>query len=114
MITYRIQQPEHSLDLLLDPETQYSTPWNGNEDLIRKGVSACASLDDLAAYFAQSGVSLSDDCLLVAMESHWAGDDDIDADLGAILVIPTAIVSAELVPESFFLAVADAYDRLAA
>ena len=26
MITYRIQQPEHSLDLLLDPETQYSTP----------------------------------------------------------------------------------------
>ena len=48
------------------------------------------------------------------MESHWADDDDIDADLGAILVIPTAIVSAELVPESFFLAVADAYDRLAA
>ena len=114
MITYRIQQPEHSLDLLLNPETQRSTPWNGDEDLIREGVSACASRDDLALYFAQSGVSLSDDCLLVAMESHWAEDDDIDADLGAILVIPTAIVSAELVPESFFLAVADAYDRLAA
>ena len=112
MIAYRIQQPEHPLSLLLDPETQLSTPWNRNESLIRAGVSACEAVEELAAYFAQSGVALAADCYLVAMECEWADGKDIDADLGAILVIPTAIVSADLVPDSFFEAVSAAYDRI--
>ena len=112
MIAYRIQQPEHSVGLLLDPETQYSRPWNRREDLIRKGVSACETVEELAEYFAQSGVALAADCYLVAMECEWADDKDIDADLGAILVIPTAIISADLVPDSFFEAVNAAYDRI--
>ena len=110
-ITYRIQQPEHGLDLLLDPETQYSTNW-GSEDDVRAGVSACRSIEDLAEYFAQVGICLTPECLLVEMESEWADEDDADAHLGAVLVIPTAIRSAIPVPDSFFELVGDAYDRI--
>ena len=113
MITYRIQQPEHPLSLLLDPETQLSTNWCDDTD-VRSGVSACQSVEDLAAYFAQVGIALTADCLLVAMECEWADDDDMDEALGAVLVIPTAIISAEQVPDSFFELVSDAYDRIAA
>jgi hypothetical protein len=113
MKAYRIQQANHSLALLLDPETQYSTNWSDPED-VRAGVSACRSIEDLATYFAQTGVALDADCRLVEMECEWADDDDADADLGAILVIPTAILSADKVPDSFFELVSDAYDTLAA
>lgn len=112
MITYRIQQPEHPLSLLLDPATQLSTSWDAPDSAPRHGVSACRSIDDLAAYFSQVGIGLSDDCLLVTMESDWADEDDADADLGAHLVIPTAIISAVPVPDSFFEAVCEAHARL--
>lgn len=111
LITYRIQQPEHSLDLLLDPSTQFSTSWNAEND-IRAGVSACCSIEELASYFAQAGVCLSAECLLVEMECEWAEEEDLDAQLGAVLVIPTAIRSAVPVPDSFFALVGDAYDRI--
>ena len=113
MISYRIQQGNHPIALLLDPATQLSTSWS-NDDDVRQGVSACMSIEDLAGYFAQSGVCLDDECLLVAMECEWADGEDADAHLGAELIIPTAIISAEPVPASFFDLVSDAYDRIAA
>ena len=113
MIAYRIQQPEHKIEWLLDPEFQFSTSWYAESD-IRVGVSACASVEDLATYFAQSGVPLGEGCQLVAMECDWADDDDLDAALGAILVIPTAIVSAEPITDAFYELVGAAYDQLAA
>lgn len=108
---YRIQQGYHDIDLLLDPECQYSTNWC-NEDDIRHGISACWSVEALAEYFAQSGIPLDDDCRLVAMECELADDTDTDAHLGAILVIPTRIVSANLITDDFYTLVGDAYDRI--
>lgn len=113
MIAYRIQQPEHPTAWLLDPERQHSTNWADDED-VRDGVSACSTVEDLATYFAQVGIALSDDCLLVAMECDWADGEDMDAALGAILVIPSAIVSTEIAGDRFLDMVGDAYDRLAA
>ena len=77
-------------------------------------MSACLSIEDLAGYFAQAGIPLTDDCLLVEMDSEWADGDDADAALGAHLVIPAAIISAIPVPDSFYELVGDAYDRLTA
>lgn len=111
--TYRIQQPEHSLSLLLDPATQLSTNRCDDDD-VRQGVSACLSIEDLADYFAQVGIPLTDECLLVEMDSEWADGDDADAAHGAHLVIPTAIISAIPVPDSFYELVGNAYDRLSA
>lgn len=113
MIAYRIQQPEHQIEWLLDPERQFSTNW-GDESDIRPGVSACASIEDLAAYFAQAGIPLSDGCQLVAMECDWAEGDDADAALGAILVMPTGIISAEPIGDAFYELVGAAYDQLTA
>ena len=110
--TYRIQQGYHDLDLLLDPECQYSSPWNGDEGLIRHGISACWSVEELAEYFAQVGIPLDDDCRLVEMECELSDDVDVDAHLGAILVIPTRIVSANLITDDFYTLVGDAYDRI--
>ena len=112
MIAHRIQQPEHPLDLLLDPATQYSTDWSDRDDTIRHGISACSTIEGLAAYFAQSGVPLSDDCLLVAMACDWSDDEPQDAHLGEILVIPSAIISATPIDDSFYELLNDAYDRI--
>ena len=113
MIAYRIQQGNHPTEWLLDPATQLSTNWANDED-VRNGISACSTLEDLAAYFAQTGVCLDDHCRIIEMACDWADEDDMDEALGAILVIPTAIVSERPVDDDFYTMVSDAYDRLAA
>lgn len=111
MIAYRIQQPEHSIEMLLATETQFSTSWC-DEDDVRSGVSACMSVEDLAEYFAQVGIPLSPDCLLVTMECEPSREADSDAHLGAHLVYPAAIIATELAGERFLDIVGDAYDRI--
>lgn len=108
MIAYRIQQGHHPLGLLLDPATQLSTSYC-NDESVRSGVSACRTIEDLADYLAHGTIALDDSCLIVATRSHWADEDDA---LGAILVIPTAIVSADLVDDNFHTLVNAACDRI--
>jgi hypothetical protein len=115
---YRIQQPEHPVEWLLDPAYQYSTSYctidpETGEFSVRHGVSVCRSIEDLADYFAQAGVALSADCQLVEMAGDWADEDDEDEALGAYLVYPTEIVSVTDV-DAFLDMVSDAYDRIAA
>lgn len=116
MIAYRIQQAQHPTAWLLDPERQLSTSYRGSfdDEGVRNGVSACATIEDLAAYVAQGLLPVDNGSRLVAMECEWADDEDEDAEYGAILVIPTAIVSDELVPDSFFDLADAAFDALAA
>ena len=115
---YRIQQPEHSIDLLLDPECQFSTSYchtdENGEESVRRGVSVCDSIESLAGYFAQTGVPLSSDCSIVTLDGDWSDDEDEDAALGALLVIPTEILNVAPVTDEFFDLVGAAYDRLAA
>lgn len=98
MIAYRIQQANHPTEWLLDPERQFSTAW-GVEDDVRVGISACESVEALAGYLAQVGIPFGLDSRIVEMECGWAEEDDVDAELGAILVIPTRIISETLVAD---------------
>lgn len=104
MITYRVQQAQHPTEWLLDPERQLSTSYcrldeNGDPS-IRAGVSACESIETLACYLAQVGIPWNPHTSrLVAMECEWADDEDEDADLGAVLVIPTTIISDTLIAD---------------
>ena len=83
MISYRFQDMNRDLDHLLEPEQQYSYPW------------------DLQAQVP--GV-----CILEGPES---GDEPLDGDRGEILVLPTSArwIEGELV-DKFFGAVATLCD----
>lgn len=113
MISYRFQDMDHDLDYLLDPERQYSYPWDlslEDTDAVRHGISACASLSDLAAYVATTALQaqVPGVCILEGPES---GDEPLDGDRGEILVLPTSArwIEGELV-EKFFEAVATLCD----
>ena len=108
---YRIQQPEHPVELLLDPETQLSTNWCDADD-IRHGVSVCDSIESLAEYFAQAGINLSDDCSIVTLTGNWSDEDDADGELGALLIIPTEVLDVTPVSDDFYELVGAAYDRI--
>ena len=65
---------------------------NGIIDRTRRlGVSVFPTEAGLYLYLAEAGADLSDDLLLV-VEGEPTGDVDLDAERGAILVRPTAIV----------------------
>ena len=57
----------------------------------RHGVSVFPTLEGLYHYMQAKGTKL-DDCLIVALEAVKADDVDFDADQGALLVIPQAIL----------------------
>lgn len=65
---------------------------------VRYGISCCRSVDDLVDYLAQTGADL-DDCVLVEMAGNISDDDDHDAELGAVLLLPTRICSVTPVGE---------------
>ena len=112
MSFYRIQTTDRPN--ILDPEYQTSSSWNdlGDDDRIRHGVSVCDSREELAEYLAQTGIPFDGSWELLEVEGYDSEDEDEDAHLGARLIIPTEIVSRELVGDGFDLEVFAAYDAL--
>lgn len=88
MTYFRINQPGHAPEAILDPENQHSYDWAGDD--VRDGISACETIEDLGQYMAQVGIPL-DDCTLICFDGYEADEDDLDSDLGAVLTIPTCI-----------------------
>lgn len=72
----------------------------GEVEDVRYGVSACASVEDLVAYFASRSATLVDGAVLVEMEADLSEDEDHDAgeDGDPVLVLPTRIVSIRPLP----------------
>lgn len=60
-------------------------------DDVRHGVSACESIEELAAYFAQTGIDVGASPVIVELEADQADDEDHDVALGAVLVFPRSI-----------------------
>ena len=113
MATYfRIQTADRPN--ILDADNQTSTSWNdcGDDDRIRHGVSVCDDREELAEYLAQTGIPFDGSWELLEVEGHASGDQDEDAHLGARLIIPTAIVSRELLSDGFGEEIFAAYDAL--
>lgn len=105
MSFYRIQSydPQSLLD---GPQTSlsYST------DTERAGKSVCLSLEDLAAYMAQTGCEIDwQNALLVELDGEWSDDEDEDAHLGAYLIHPTKIIDVTPLDDTDFYDLVDAY-----
>src|SRR5205823_6006045 len=56
----------------------------------RRGVSAFPTLQGLYRYLVERGADLSGD-VIVELEGELSDDRDLDADQGALLVIPTTV-----------------------
>lgn len=87
MIAYRIQDRKRGVEYLLDTETQYSWPSNNDESLVRRGVSGCETIDELAAYWATHAVDATDP-VLVRVEGPQSEDTPLDEEFGEVLVLP--------------------------
>jgi len=96
---YRLQDADRDPAELLDPDYQWSSDWSGINDP-RQGVSTCGTVHSLISYFAARAESCDYDAdflstlVMVEVEGTLAGEEDQDAAEGAVLVIPTRIVSA--------------------
>lgn len=114
-----------TVDMLLDPEMQYSSVWIGSvirdgvEITRQDGVSVCRTLEDLRDYFALRSAYADEDVVLVELEGvELEDEEDVDAEHGALLVRPTRIVgvwhldsSAETVDEALALPLGPAEDE---
>jgi hypothetical protein len=58
----------------------------------RRGVSVFPRVEGLYHYMEANDADL-EDCVIVELDGEPSGDVDFDADQGAMLVIPTAIVA---------------------
>ena len=61
------------------------------DDTMRRGVSVFPEVDGLYRYMLKRDADL-DGCLLVELDGEESEDEDFDADEGALLIRPTAIV----------------------
>lgn len=87
MIAYRIQDKNRGTGYLLDPETQYSWPMDYDESKVRRGVSGCESIAELAAYWATHEIDATDP-VLVRVEGPQSEDTPLDEEFGEVLVLP--------------------------
>lgn len=113
MTYYRIQSADRDVELLLDPAAQTSEAWNGDESLIRQGVSVCDSLEDLAQYLVTDGDAIpygDGEWVVVELEGTLSTDTALDA--GETLIHPTRIVSVEPIEDQLLPLVDAAYDAL--
>lgn len=96
---YRIQPAHYDTAALLDPEMQWSYSYC-NDD-VRHGVSVCDSIEELAAYLAQTGIEWDPSWVIVEVAGTWSDETDQDAHLGARLVIPTEVLSVRPIDDAF-------------
>lgn len=87
MIAYRIQDKRRGTEYLLDPETQYSWPMDYDESKVRRGISGCETIEELAAYWATHSVEATDP-VLVRVEGPQSEDTPLDWEFGEVLVLP--------------------------
>ena len=101
MSFYRIQNRSIPAEQLLDPEYQTSESYSSGA--VQAGKSVCWSVEELAEYFAHSGVPLDPaESVLVELEGTCSTEDDEDAEYGALLVFPTRIVAVTEIPDEFY------------
>ena len=96
MIAFRIQDRKRGVEYLLDPETQYSWPMSDDESLVRRGVSGCETIEELAAYWSLEAVYATEP-VLVRIEGPQYEDEPLRAHWGEVLVLPE---TAEVIEDS--------------
>lgn len=107
MIAYRIQDKDRNVADLTVSENQYSYPMSGTDEEVRRGVSGCRTLAELAAYVATSGIDAGSP-VLVKIGGPKSSDRPVDASFGEVLILPE---TAEVIDdEEFFEVVGELVD----
>lgn len=108
MIAYRIQDKSREVADLTVADNQWSYPMGGADEEVRRGVSGCRTLAELAAYVATSGIDAGAP-VLVKIEGPKSSDRPVDAASGEVLILPE---TAEVIDddEEFFEVVGDLVD----
>lgn len=108
MIAYRIQDKSREVADLTVADNQWSYPMGGADEEVRRGVSGCRTLAELAAYVATSGIDAGSP-VLVKIEGPKSSDRPVDAASGEVLILPE---TAEVIDddEEFFEVVGDLVD----
>lgn len=108
MIAYRIQDKNREVADITVSENQYSYPMSGTDEEVRRGVSGCRTLAELAAYVATSGIDAGSP-VLVKIEGPKSSDRPVDAASGEVLILPE---TAEVIDddEEFFEVVGELVD----
>lgn len=108
MIAYRIQDKSREVADLTVAENQWSYPMGGADEEVRRGVSGCRTLAELAAYVATSGIDAGSP-VLVKIEGPKSSDRPVDASFGEVLILPE---TAEIIDddEEFFKVVGELVD----
>lgn len=108
MIAYRIQDKNREVADLTVSENQYSYPMSGTDEEVRRGVSGCRTLAELAAYVATSGIDAGSP-VLVKIEGPKSSNRPVDAASGEVLILPE---TAEVIDddEEFFEVVGELVD----
>lgn len=108
MIAYRIQDKDRNVADLTVAENQWSYPMGGADEEVRRGVSGCRTLAELAAYVATSGIDAGSP-VLVKIEGPKSSDRPVDASFGEALILPE---TAEVIDddEEFFEVVGELVD----
>lgn len=83
----------------MDDNTCTACRGKGHVEDVRAGVSVCADIETLAAYFTSRSLNVAGD-VLVELEGEESEDEDHDAADGALLIHPTRIVSVTPVEQS--------------
>lgn len=108
MIAYRIQDKSREVADLTVADNQWSYPMGGADEEVRRGVSGCRTLAELAAYVATTGIDAGSP-VLVKIEGPKSSDRPVDAASGEVLILPE---TAEVIDddEEFFEVVGDLVD----
>lgn len=107
MIAYRIQDKNREVADLTVSENQYSYPMSGTDEEVRRGVSGCRTLAELAAYVATSGIDAGSP-VPVKIDGPESSDRPVDAASGEVLILPE---TAEVIDdEEFFEVVGELVD----
>ncbi|MHC9962466.1 hypothetical protein ACQX2J_01210 [Corynebacterium diphtheriae] len=108
---YRIQAADRPN--ILDEENQYSYSWNDQGAEPRHGISVMRWRDDLAEYIAQTGIQWDETWEFIEVAGNPADDEDEDAHMGALLIIPTEIISREPITDGFMDEIFEAFEAAA-
>ncbi|CAB0494604.1 hypothetical protein CIP100629_00491 [Corynebacterium diphtheriae] len=69
--------------------------------------------DDLAEYIAQTGIQWDETWELLEVAGTPSDDEDEDAHMGALLIIPTKIISREPITDGFMDEIFEAFEAAA-
>lgn len=90
MSYFRIQADAETGNLLDADRTSQHAAWGDDDE--RAGTSVCYDIEDLAKYFASTGLEWDPSYYIVEVDGYDSDDEPMDAELGEMLIHVTDVL----------------------